>query len=111
MPNASIPTPEPVKQRKMFGAYGKAVGTHSVAFISQVRVSTICYLLSKVCYFRFIGVLNSFNPMFLRWTLPSLHLDTSLLRMGVLVKNQEQNGKQCISSSVYTVCICLGLRS
>ena len=36
MPNASIPTPEPVKQRKMFGAYGKSVGAHSVAFISEV---------------------------------------------------------------------------
>ena len=39
MPNASIPTPEPVKQRKMFGAYGKAVGKHSVAFVSQVNSS------------------------------------------------------------------------
>jgi urease alpha subunit len=36
MPNASIPTPEPVKQRKMFGAYGKSVGQHSVAFVSKV---------------------------------------------------------------------------
>lgn len=36
MPNASIPTPEPVKQRKMFGAYGKSVGAHSVAFVSKV---------------------------------------------------------------------------
>ena len=35
MPNASIPTPEPVKQRKMFGAYGKAVGETSVIFVSQ----------------------------------------------------------------------------
>ncbi|KAL5015015.1 hypothetical protein ScPMuIL_009285 [Solemya velum] len=38
MPNASIPTPEPVKQRKMFGAYGKSVGKHSVVFVSQVAV-------------------------------------------------------------------------
>lgn len=36
MPNASIPTPQPVKQRKMFGAYGKSVGAHSVVFVSQV---------------------------------------------------------------------------
>lgn len=35
MPNASIPTPEPVKTRKMFGAYGKAVGETSVVFVSQ----------------------------------------------------------------------------
>ena len=37
MPNASIPTPQPVKQRKMFGAYGKAVGATSVTFVSKVR--------------------------------------------------------------------------
>ncbi|KAK3104512.1 hypothetical protein FSP39_003738 [Pinctada imbricata] len=36
MPNASIPTPQPVIQRKMFGAYGKSVGTHSVVFVSKV---------------------------------------------------------------------------
>ena len=46
MPNASIPTPEPVKQRKMFGAYGKSVGKHSVAFISQVLLNPIFYMLS-----------------------------------------------------------------
>ncbi|XP_060078196.1 urease subunit alpha-like [Ylistrum balloti] len=38
MPNASIPTPEPKMQRKMFGAYGKAVGAHSVVFVSQAAV-------------------------------------------------------------------------
>ena len=36
MPNASIPTPQPVKQRKQFGAYGKAVGGNSVVFVSKV---------------------------------------------------------------------------
>ncbi|PIK35924.1 putative urease isoform X4 [Apostichopus japonicus] len=35
MPNASIPTPEPIKTRKMFGAYGKAVGENSVIFVSK----------------------------------------------------------------------------
>ncbi|KAI0223405.1 Urease subunit alpha [Lamellibrachia satsuma] len=35
MPNASIPTPQPVKQRKQFGAYGKAVGSNSVVFVSK----------------------------------------------------------------------------
>ncbi|KAK7093738.1 urease subunit alpha-like [Littorina saxatilis] len=48
MPNASIPTPQPVKQRKMFGAYGKAVGAHSVAFVSKASMSTVQkYGLSK----------------------------------------------------------------
>ncbi|KAJ6430311.1 hypothetical protein OIU84_021670 [Salix udensis] len=34
-PNASIPTPEPVISRPMFGAFGKAGSTHSVAFVSK----------------------------------------------------------------------------
>src|SRR5580704_3984143 len=34
-PNASIPTPEPVLLRPMFGAYGSAVGNTSITFISQ----------------------------------------------------------------------------
>ncbi|KAI8517250.1 hypothetical protein Bbelb_058310 [Branchiostoma belcheri] len=38
MPNASIPTPEPVKTRKMFGAYGKAVGNTSVMFVSKASI-------------------------------------------------------------------------
>ena len=35
-PNASIPTPQPVVMRPMFGALGKAVGPTSVAFVSKV---------------------------------------------------------------------------
>jgi len=34
-PNASIPTPQPVLMRPMFGAYGKAVGPACVAFVSK----------------------------------------------------------------------------
>lgn len=34
-PNASIPTPQPVKMRPMFGAFGQAVGPTSVAFVSR----------------------------------------------------------------------------
>src|SRR4029077_18360783 len=33
-PNASIPTPQPVHYRPMFGAFGKALNT-SITFISQ----------------------------------------------------------------------------
>ena len=33
-PNASIPTPQPVKMRPMFGALGNAVGDTSLAFVS-----------------------------------------------------------------------------
>jgi urease subunit alpha len=35
-PNASIPTPQPVFMRPMFGSFGKATGTCSVAFVSQI---------------------------------------------------------------------------
>ena len=34
-PNASIPTPQPVVMRPQFGSFGKAVGTTSIAFVSQ----------------------------------------------------------------------------
>ena len=35
-PNASIPTPQPVHYREMFGALGKAVTATSTTFVSQV---------------------------------------------------------------------------
>lgn len=35
-PNASIPTPEPVMMRPMFGAFGKAGSSNSIAFVSKV---------------------------------------------------------------------------
>jgi urease subunit alpha len=35
-PNASIPTPQPVYMRPMFGAFGKATGPCSVAFVSEI---------------------------------------------------------------------------
>ncbi|KAJ9169366.1 hypothetical protein P3X46_017569 [Hevea brasiliensis] len=35
-PNASIPTPEPVISRPMFGAFGKAPSANSVAFVSKI---------------------------------------------------------------------------
>ena len=34
-PNASIPTPQPVHMRPMFGSYGKAITASSVTFVSQ----------------------------------------------------------------------------
>jgi urease subunit alpha len=37
-PNASIPTPQPVHYRPMFGAYGKAVASSAVTFVSQAAV-------------------------------------------------------------------------
>ncbi|HWU64370.1 MAG TPA: urease subunit alpha [Ensifer sp.] len=37
-PNASIPTPQPVHYRPMFGAYGKALTNSSVTFVSQAAL-------------------------------------------------------------------------
>jgi len=34
-PNASIPTPQPVRMRPMFGALGRAAGATSLAFVAQ----------------------------------------------------------------------------
>jgi len=38
-PNASIPTPQPVHYRPMFGAYGKAVGRTAVTFVSKASLA------------------------------------------------------------------------
>ena len=37
-PNASIPTPQPVMYRHMFGAYGKALHTTCITFVSQLSL-------------------------------------------------------------------------
>ncbi len=39
-PNASIPTPQPVHYRQMFGAYGKALTNSSVTFVSQAALDS-----------------------------------------------------------------------
>jgi len=39
-PNASIPTPQPVLYRPMFGSFGKATGATSITFISGAALST-----------------------------------------------------------------------
>ena len=39
-PNASIPTPQPVHYRYMFGAYGGAVGATSLTFVSQAAAAS-----------------------------------------------------------------------
>jgi urease subunit alpha len=38
-PNASIPTPQPVHYRPMFGAFGRAIASSAVVFVSQAAVS------------------------------------------------------------------------
>ncbi len=39
-PGASIPTPEPVLQRPMFGAFGRAVASTSVTFVSAAALAS-----------------------------------------------------------------------
>src|SRR6195256_3990798 len=39
-PNASIPTPQPVHYRPMFGAFGRALATTSVTFVSGAAFAT-----------------------------------------------------------------------
>jgi urease subunit alpha len=39
-PGASIPTPQPVSMRPMFGAFGRAAGTTSVAFVSRLALTS-----------------------------------------------------------------------
>ncbi|KAJ4710889.1 urease [Melia azedarach] len=49
-PNASIPTPEPVMSRPMFGAFGKAGSANSIAFVSKAAVERgikLSYELNK----------------------------------------------------------------
>ena len=38
-PNASIPTPQPVHYRPMFGAYGRAVAATSMTFVSGTSLA------------------------------------------------------------------------
>jgi len=39
-PNASIPTPQPLTMRPMFGAYGRAAGATALAFVSQASLDS-----------------------------------------------------------------------
>ncbi|WP_137043841.1 urease subunit alpha [Pseudolabrys sp. FHR47] len=57
-PNASIPTPQPVHYRPMFGAYGKALTASSVVFVSKAAArSTLRKQLG--CEKQFVGVDNT----------------------------------------------------
>jgi urease subunit alpha len=76
--NASIPTPEPMMMRPMFGARGRALGRTSLAFISErawheghVRELGLAKQLSVVRGCRDIGK----RHMKLNDTLPTLEID------------------------------------
>ena len=76
--NASIPTPQPLRMRPMFGALGRAVGATSLAFISErafheghVRALGLTKQLSVVRGCRGIGKRN----MKLNDALPVMQID------------------------------------
>jgi len=57
-PNASIPTPQPVHYRPMFGAYGKSLTASSLVFVSKAAArSTLRKQLG--CEKQFVGVDNT----------------------------------------------------
>jgi urease subunit alpha len=77
-PNASIPTPQPILMRPMFGAFGRATGATSLAFVSQACLTTGAgdrYGLTK----RMVGVRGcrtiSKRDMKLNDTLPKITVD------------------------------------
>jgi urease subunit alpha len=77
-PNASIPTPQPVIMRPMFGAFGRATGATSLAFVSQLSVDRgtvegygLASRLSVVRGCRTIGK----RDMKLNDSLPHIHVD------------------------------------
>lgn len=77
-PNASIPTPQPQLMRPMFGAFGRATGATSLAFVSQLSLDkgiAAGYGLSK----RTVAVRGcrrlSKRDMKLNDTLPRIRVD------------------------------------
>ena len=83
-PNASIPTPQPVYPRPMFGAQGNAVGPTSLAFVSNASLETVAsYNLSK----RAVAVSNCRNikkkDMKRNDLTPNIHIDPETYRVTV----------------------------
>ena len=83
-PNASIPTPQPVYPRPMFGARGNAVGPTSLAFVSNTSLETVAsYHLSK----RAVAVSNCRNikkkDMKRNDLTPNIHIDPETYRVTV----------------------------
>ena len=78
-PNASIPTPQPVHYRPMFGAFGKALTNSAVTFVSQASIDNS--LASTLgCDKRMVAVSNtrggiSKASMILNDATPSIEVD------------------------------------
>ncbi|MGA1195094.1 MAG: urease subunit alpha [Candidatus Latescibacterota bacterium] len=83
-PNASIPTPQPVYPRPMFGSFGTAVGPTSLAFVSNASLNTVAtYGLSK----KAVAVQNCRNigkkDMQHNTLTPNIHIDPETYRVTV----------------------------
>ncbi|MDX9767512.1 MAG: urease subunit alpha [Ectothiorhodospiraceae bacterium] len=77
-PNASIPTPQPVHYRPMFGAFGRALTATSVSFVSQAaldaRIGETLELAKPLVAVR--GTRNiSKRDMKLNDAMPKIHVD------------------------------------
>ncbi|KAG9149572.1 hypothetical protein Leryth_021513 [Lithospermum erythrorhizon] len=83
-PNASIPTPEPVMMRPMFGALGKAGSSNSIAFVSKAALDCGIKELYKLDK-RVEAVSNvrklSKLDMKLNTALPSIEVDPETYRV------------------------------
>ncbi|GJZ62804.1 urease isoform X2 [Tanacetum coccineum] len=77
-PNASIPTPQPVIMRPMFGAFGKAGSANSIAFVSKAamdcNIKTFYGLSKKVTSVKNIRKLTKLD-MKLNDALPNIEVD------------------------------------
>jgi urease subunit alpha len=77
-PNASIPTPQPMAMRPMFGAFGRATGATSLAFVSQLaleRGTVQSYgLLKRAAAVRGCRGIGK-RDMRLNDALPKMHVD------------------------------------
>lgn len=77
-PNASIPTPQPVHYRPMFGAYGKSLTASSVVFVSKAAARS--GLRKQLgCEKEFVGIENtrkiSKKSMVLNDATPNIEVD------------------------------------
>jgi urease subunit alpha len=57
-PNASIPTPQPMHYRPMFGSFGKALGSTNLTFVSKAAIAN-GLRETLGCSRRFVGVENT----------------------------------------------------
>ncbi|XP_023212393.1 uncharacterized protein LOC111615213 [Centruroides sculpturatus] len=100
--NASIPTPEPVIQRKMFGSYSKSVGPNSIIFVSKLSVErgiVKTYGLDKEIA-AVSGCRNlTKKDMILNDSLPKLKIDPETYKVYMLREDEEWQYLTCSSLS------------